>query len=466
MLRSRPPRRSRSESGFSLIELVISLLIAVEILIGAAIVFDVHNRMAIVQTQITDMQQSLRISHYELVRLLRMAGRGGLGSTFVSDPGPPARLIGTAIDVRNNVEESDDSNQVAIGTDQPRARPGSDILTIRGCLSTQLYQISGNGVDFNMTGANSAQVTLTNPSPLGIPQCLRSLAEQLPANGGSGLSGPILIGSSRDRSTFHVATDMAFAAFGGDPMDCADDASPSSITLDLSFSVNDFSTGAFDPAMGPALICQLEEYRYYVRDVEGTIGVNDATIAQPRLSRARMTPGTETPFGGVANAVNLQIDIADGIFDLQVALGFDSDHPSVDPTNPGSPGSFGDDLDNLGEDDIVFEGADSAERVADDWLFNDPGDVPADLQWRAHQNPANSVSPVDLLYVRVTMAARTTRPDPQYVAGDMDGIDGDGVDLLEDADYDQDPSREFKQGLNRNFRRRILETIVDLRNIG
>jgi len=456
------PEPRAAERGFTLVELVVSLLVAVEILIAGAIVFDVHNRMAVIQTQITDMQQSLRISHYEMVRMLRMAGRGGLGAVFTADPGPPVRLVGTVIDVRNNVEEADDTNQVAVGTDQPRARPGTDILTVRGCITTSLYQIAGNGIDFNMIDATTAQVTLSNPSPLGIPQCLAPLAEQLPDNGGSGLSGPVVIGSSRDRSTFHVATDMQFASSNGDPLDCSDDAAPSTMTLTISFSANTFSPNAFDPAMGPALICQLEEYRYYVRDIESDIGAN--TFQQPRLSRARMQPGTESPFAN--DATNLQLDIADGIFDLQAALGFDSDYPSASPANPGTPGSFGDDLDNLGDDDLVFEGEDADEMAADDWLFNTPDDDPTALEWRAHQNPVNSTNPVDLLYVRLTLAARTAKPDPQYVATDMDGIDGDGVDFIEDNDYTQAPSLEMKEGLNRNYRRRVLATVVDLRNLG
>ena len=73
---NRPAPSTRSESGFSLIELLIAVLIAIEILVAAAIAFDVHNRAAVVQTQITDMQQSLRVAQHDMARLLRMAGRG------------------------------------------------------------------------------------------------------------------------------------------------------------------------------------------------------------------------------------------------------------------------------------------------------------------------------------------------------------------------------------------------------
>ncbi len=456
-----PERSSSPQAGFSILELVISLLIAVEILIAAAVVFDLHDRMARVQVQITDMQQSLRVAQYDLVRTLRMAGRGGLNTPFTVDAGPPVRLRGGAVEVRNNVLATDDSNQVAIGTDQPRAVPGSDILTIRGCIAGSLYQINpNNGVDFQVTGANTADILLSNPSPLGIPQCLRPLAEQLPSNGGSGLSGPVILGSNQDRSLFHVATITGAAEVDGDPMDCAAGAAPSSLRVSVDTTASTLSPAAFDPAMGVALVCQLEEYRYYAREVEGVIGPDSTPIAQPRLARARMNPGTELPFGG--DAANLSLDIAEGIFDLQVAFGFDSDFPSTDP---GTPGAFGDDLDNLGVDDQIFEAVAFDARDTDDWLYNHPDDDPAAPQWTAHQFPGNT-GPVDLLYVRITLAARTARPDPRYVGGDIDGVDGDAFDFVEDNDYDSDPAQVWKQDFNRNFRRRLLQTVVDMRNQG
>ena len=79
------PPASR-QSGFSLIELLIGMLIALEILVVALTVFDVHNRMARLQLQITDMQQSLRVAQYDMVRTTRMAGRGGLPADFRVDP--------------------------------------------------------------------------------------------------------------------------------------------------------------------------------------------------------------------------------------------------------------------------------------------------------------------------------------------------------------------------------------------
>jgi hypothetical protein len=211
------------------------------------------------------------------------------------------------------------------------------------------------------------------------------------------------------------------------------------------------------PNMTAALTCMLEEYRYYIREEHEIPG--DATSPlRPRLTRARFEPGTENPYAG--DPQNYSLDLADGVFDLQVALGFDSDYPS---TAASTPGSFDDDLDFIGDDDVIFEAAaGSGNRNHDDWLYNDPSDDPTDLQYRQHQFTGRVGQPVVLYHVRVTTIARTQRPDPDYRAPDFDATAGS--DLVEDHDYDQAPANQFKSDENRKYRRRMLTTIIDARN--
>jgi len=60
----------------------------------------------------------------------------------------------------------------------------------------------------------------------------------------------------------------------------------------------------------------LEEYRFYIRQ-------NPANPTASMLTKAHFMPGTETaypPPGGSDPLVNLKIDLADNILDLQVAL--------------------------------------------------------------------------------------------------------------------------------------------------
>src|SRR3990172_2039961 len=112
------PRRSRrpSEAGFSLLQLMVALLVLTQILVAVLVLFDSLNRTSRVQTQVADMQQSLRIAQYDVLRLLRMAGRGGLQANLVPTAIAPA-LFGTAIDIRENAGAGSppEQREVAIG---------------------------------------------------------------------------------------------------------------------------------------------------------------------------------------------------------------------------------------------------------------------------------------------------------------------------------------------------------------
>ena len=428
---SHPP--TLRQSGFSLVELLIGMLIAIEILVVALTVFDVHNRMARLQLQITDMQQSLRVAQYDMVRTTRMAGRGGLPI----GPGNPPRftidnttlsvpwLRGFAVEARDNVAAGGDA-QVALGTLDPLAVPGTDILTVRGCLSGMFLQMDAtNPTDFSAGGGT---MTIRSNLPSGRSQ---DLAELFAPD----FAGPMLLQSAINRMQYAVAEVTPPAA--GSAGTQAD--------LQISFvSLTGNPLVVAPPAdFVPGFACVLEEYRYYVRQNFETPGDN-STPLKPRLARARMIPGTELPYA--ADVANLSLDLADDIFDLQIALGFDTNFDSTG----GVLGSFDADTNSTGPDDVFYEGVDDAARATDDWLGNSSGDVPAAAGGR-------------LYYVRISTLGRTARRDPRYTAPDFDPIAG--VDFIENNDYDAAPASAFKTPENRQFRHRLLQTVVDLRNI-
>lgn len=426
---SNPP--TSRQAGFSLIELLVGMVIAIQILVAAYMVFDVHNRMARVQLQITDMQQSLRVAEYDMVRTTRMAGRGGLPQAFrVEPPGvlsvPWLRSL--AVEVRNNVLEGGD-DQVALGIDDPVAQPGTDILTVRGCLSGFLFQMDPtNPADFTNT-----TLTIRHDLPNGRTQDLAQLLE-------AGFSSPMLLQSSISRGQYAVA----------EIRDVTGDATMVNMSITFTSSLSPPNPLVVAPAAGfvPGFACALEEYRYYIRPtfITDPEGVQQLS---PRLSRARMIPGTELPHD--EDGANLTLDLADDIFDLQIAYGLDTDYA----------GSFDDDTNAEDGDDVLFEAGTDAARRADDWLYNSSSDVPSDDQYRI--NTAITSRPVRLYYVRITALGRTARRDPRYVAPDFDPVAGE--DFIEDNNYDADPASTFKSDLNRQFRHRSIRTVVDLRNI-
>ncbi len=432
-----PSKSSSSrQSGFSLIELLIGMVIAIEILVAALTVFDVHNRMARIQLQITDMQQSLRVAQYDMVRTTRMAGRGGLPATFRVAPADISVpwLRGLAVEVRDNVLEGGD-DQVALGKDDPVALPGTDILTVRGCFSGRLLQMDeSNAADFSATS-----LTLRKNLPNGRSQDISQLLEP-------GFSSPMLLQSSLDRQQYVIAE---VAVVAGDA-----DVVTMTITFASTLSPPNPLIVAPPANFVPGFACALEEYRYYVRPAYVTDASGEDQLS-PRLARARMIPGTELPHDG--DDANLTLDLADNIFDLQVALGFDTDYDSAGS----GTGSFEDDADALGPDDVIYEGATDAARATDDWLGNSSTDAPTADQFRV--NAHIPLRPVRLYYVRISTLARTAQRDSKYEAPDFDPVAGE--DFIENNNYDADPASVFKSRINRQFRHRLLQTVVDLRNI-
>jgi hypothetical protein len=169
----------------------------------------------------------------------------------------------------------------------------------------------------------------------------------------------------------------------------------------------------------------LEEYRYYVRQ-DYTVPGNASTDPAPHLSRARMYPGTETPYYNIA--ANLQVDVADNVLDLQVALG----------------------VDTVG-DGLIFEGTlgpppNQAPTTADDWLYNISGDTP-------YPNPPTVPAP--LREVRISTLAKTGNPDPKY--------QGPLLTNIEDHTYIATDFPNTFRG--RTYRHRLLTTVVGLRNL-
>jgi hypothetical protein len=165
----------------------------------------------------------------------------------------------------------------------------------------------------------------------------------------------------------------------------------------------------------------VEEHRFYVREDFAIPGDNTSSPS-PKLARARMLPGTSTlhPEDG-------SIDIADNVFDLQVALGID--------------------LDNDRRVDVEADDGTPLAANDDEWLWNDEADDET-LAWN------NS----SLQHVRLTILGQARTPDRQYISPAMNDI--------ENRVYDE-PAVPADGGdiAARRYRRRLLQSVVDLRNL-
>jgi hypothetical protein len=172
----------------------------------------------------------------------------------------------------------------------------------------------------------------------------------------------------------------------------------------------------------------LEEFRYYVRE-DYSIPGDDTSPLSPKLSRARMVPGTNLVHpeeGSVA------IDIADGVFDLQLAMGIDLDADGeIDQFDPDGAPLVGD---------------------ADEWLWNheadDPDDAPGAGDWNAST----------LRLMRLTFLGQAGRPDREYIAP--------AIESIENRDYSELVVPTVGGDIaERRYRRRMLQSVLDLRNL-
>jgi hypothetical protein len=405
--------------------MLVSLAVTTILLLAVLATFDLNNRVAKAQTNMADMQQSLRVAQDDVVRLFRMAGRGGL--PLVEAPNFPLPS-GVALQIRDNVAD----NQFMLdGNNATRILPGTDVVTVRGVFST-LYQTNTSGaLTLNPTdNPTTGTVTISSVTPGGSTQDLSPLVAAI----NSGLPEPILLVSTLDDG-IHAVVQLvpgtsSYTTTGVKSVTLGFSVTGGSLTD----SYGRLSTGGSFPAAlrNVAYVGILEEYRYYVREEHAIAGDRTSELA-PKLARARFYPGSNQPYAG--DAGNAGLDLADNILDLQVALAFDSKNG----------GARADDTDNTGTDDTILETVDGTN---DDWLFNSSSDKAADAVWQGAPAPA-------VQYLRITTLARTDKRDFQYQSPLLT--------KLEDHSYlVSDPANT---AVARSYRRRPLRTVIDLRNL-
>jgi prepilin-type N-terminal cleavage/methylation domain-containing protein len=292
------PRSRSSQSGFTLVELLVSLAVTAVLLLGVLATFDLNNRITHVQTNVADMQQSLRVAQDDMLRIARMAGRGGL---------PAAQ----AIQVTNNVAAN---TNLVTADSSTRILEGTDVIRLRGVFNSSVYQVDSlNPAMYRAPDPSGvgAWFTVAAKTGIGVTQDLAKL--QSLAQVGEAL----LIVSPSETYVIGKVTSVPTSG----TLTLADGTTIATLTINYEQHQNAAALGgAFPVASFPAVayIGILEDYGYYVRE-QHAIPSDLTSDLTPKLARARFSPGSNTLYDNTSNS---NADLADNILDLQAAVSF------------------------------------------------------------------------------------------------------------------------------------------------
>ncbi len=449
------------QAGFTLLEMLVALAITVGLIAAVLSTFRFNSQLASVQTAMTQMQQSVRAVHLELGDRLRVAGRGGL---YQSTPAKARPDLGATIEVADNVTGAD--REVApTMADSPEAVKSTDILTVRGIISNPIYQTYSNDASRNYLvlrdasgnvtadppQARSGEIQICSRSPSGFPQDVVPLRDAIEHKSDEAL----VLASSADAGDYGVvridtSTSSKTSALC-DPSDANAGVTISFIVsgdgarADKYKELSSTAVGLPSSLTSVSFAGLLEEYRYYLREVR-EVDTDGTSRLLPRFSRARLYPNTGEPWGWTSaeQTENAAVDIADNLIDFQVSLGLDSSQGGgaiEDGTAANLPL------------------AESADGKADDWLFNSSDDDPENAVW-ARPGSAILSRPwlrARLFYVRVDTVGRALQPQLGYEAPLLGS--------LEDRTYGSSSADDLDSADQRQFRRWLVTTTFDLRNL-
>jgi prepilin-type N-terminal cleavage/methylation domain-containing protein len=422
---------SRASAGFTLIEMIVVTLLLAIAMLGILAVFDASARINKSESELADAQGNVRFGVYQMTRVIRMAGAGGLHVRQAIVTKTPAGLAG--ITAGKQYDNVSGVTVTDINSTGHPVRNGTDMIEVRGVILSPLYSLLGNGCG----GCNGASASLAIPDqannaqlPAGLhynnddtnrPQFNASMAYTSNVSAGSPMF--FLVASGEDQS-IGCSTPPAFPRYPLPIYNVALLTSAATRTANtLTFSALNFTNAQAeqlngpDPAGGattPIRITNLS--RGGVLD-DIVYFIDDTDPQHPALAQG-------TRRGDKFDVV----PIADDVEDMQIAYGIDLNGDGVDPGISTASGG-------------------------DEWTPNVNGeaytDIPSFIQ-------AGTTCP-NLHSVMISLLAKSKNPDPNYRAPSATGFRLMNVAPAPTAI----PMTAVTNG---NYRRRVQTLRIALRN--
>lgn len=456
------------EAGFSILELLISTTILLVIVLLFGVLADRAGRISKVENTVTGEQQGVRYSMFQVARELRMTAAGGAPASLsvVS-----VRQLGISLDLgsttygngatffANNVNSVTDTVMIG-GTHH--VRKGTDIVHIRGVITTSVYDLSGA----NWTPGSPATLVINpcskykDPAALVGAPCYPYAANDMSAfSNPSALLGRLFILSD---TYGNVGVGLITAP---QPTMSAGAATVKIDTTSNAYMLSLNPGGAFPTGLTNSSRGGILDDRVYFID-DGTTapaaacGPANAGVSpgpcHPVFSVADWTTGdtTAAPFSTAAVT-----PIADDVEDLQVAYGMDfynvvnNTGTFASPVPDGSislltQATFNSIVSGATTDSDPSENA--VTKAKDEWLGNVTGELGAAGTYSTFNETADLTN---LKQIEIAIVAKGQEPDPKYK-----GIGATGWKIMDSTAKAVTADNTF------NYHRRVQTVRIDLRN--
>jgi prepilin-type N-terminal cleavage/methylation domain-containing protein len=445
-------------AGFSLVEMIVVVFLLGIAMLGLLAVFDASTRINKSEQEVADAQGNVRYGIYQLTRVIRMAGAGGLYVTQAVLTRPDPDLAGIATDEDyDNVVDGSITNLA--GTAVP-IRPGTDVIEVRGVILSPLV-----GFDLGSGCGGCTGVAALTVKPVTDLNHVNDDAAQRPQfsaidsyTGGASGQNPMYVVVAANDDLHGACSDAISNGAQRYPQPTYNVGllrAPTSLVSTGTFGNVDFSDAKVHEFMsedpddpGPP---------------ENTIGsVRRAGILDDIVFFIDNTdPYHPALAQGIRRGDGFDVvTIADDVEDMQVAYGVDGLYGNDAVGQNNALGRLvpvaGDDTDpNVSTQP---DGDEWAPNVADENLFvaSDFQNQPPPVSWSHAAGQAHCPT---LHGIIVSLVAKSRDPDPTYRAAGGAAVTG-----IRTMNSPADTSLYPEPPLSPHYRRRIQTLKINLRN--